>query len=392
MSRLLPHWACMRDPGDNLVELVRRIAARFGATTFGTAPSPAPSLDALPLSGRSVVVLLVDGLGDAYVNRHRSSALFRARRGALSSVFPTTTASAITSLMTGLYPVRHGLLGWHIHDARFGGVIAPLPMVVRGGAAVEGAFRLRRLFPYPTLYQGMPCRSTVVAPMDILQSPFNRRHSRGARRAGYAGLAGLGPAIVDAVRANGDAGGFVYAYYPVFDSIAHAFGVDSPQAAEVFARIDAAFSELVERLAGAKVDLILTADHGFIDVGDDRTLDLSASARLQAMLAAPLWGERRAAFCRLRAGAGPEFECAMPEFLDGKGVVVDSAELHRAGLFGSGRAHARLAERLGDKAMIMAPGWALRDSVAGEREHRMIGLHGGLSAQEMYVPLIHVNC
>jgi hypothetical protein len=110
------------------------------------------------------------------------------------------------------------------------------------------------------------------------------------------------------------------------------------------------------------------------------------------MLAAPLWGERRAAFCRLRAGAGPEFECAMPEFLDGKGVVVVSAELHRAGLFGSGRAHARRAGRLGVKALIMAPGWALRDSVAGEREHRMIGLHGGLSAQEMYVPLIHVNC
>lgn len=340
-----------------------------------------------------MVLLLVDGLGDGYLRRSPAGgSLLTHRVGALSSVFPSTTASAITSVMTGLAPIQHGLLGWFVRDSRFGGVLAPLPMTLRAGGEAKGLLRLRRLFPYQTLFQRLPCKSTVVSPLDIVDSPYNRRHSRGARRIGYRGLAGLVGAIREAVMSHGPAGGHVYAYYPRFDAMAHAFGVGSHRVAEEFDKVEAAIGQVARSLAGLGVDLLVTADHGFIDVPPEQTLDIAAWPEVGAMLAAPLWGERRAVWCAVRPGADGEFEDAMSRRLGDSGVVQPTSGVAESGMLGRGRACRRLAERMGTHAIWMAPGWALRDRVPGEVEHVMIGLHGGLSADEMKVPLIHFDC
>ena len=106
------------------------------------------------------------------------------------------------------------------------------------------------------------------------------------------------------------------------------------------------------------------------------------------MFAAPLFGERRLAFCRVRAGAQAEFEAWAAGELRGKGVAVRSEDFLAAGLLGPGQPHPRLAERLGSHALLMEAGWTIVDHVPGEHEHTMIGVHGGLSADEMRVPLI----
>lgn len=376
---------CLPDPANDLAVLARRILARFGggpAATGGVAPAWA---------GRTLVLLVVDGLGLTYLaSRGAGGFLASHLIGEVSSVFPCTTASAITTLMTGLSPVSHGLTGWFIRDERFGGVLAPLPLELRGGGPLQTPLLTPRLFPYRTLFQRLNSRSVVVSPRQIAESPFNRRHSRGARPMAYEGLSGLLMGVDSAVASLGAEGGYVYAYLPDFDSLAHCKGVGSDAARALFWRIDGAAEALAARLGGRGVDLLITADHGFQDIPPERVLRLEEWPEVLALLAAPLWGERRMAWCQARSGQEVALARALEARLAGRGVVLPAAGLVAAGFLGQGRAHRRLVERLGSHAILMASGWILQDTVPGERPHVMVGYHGGLSRAEMVVPLIHV--
>ncbi|TAH48150.1 MAG: phosphodiesterase [Betaproteobacteria bacterium] len=341
---------------------------------------------------RVVVLLVIDGLGDRFLARHGGgSSLSAHRRRPMTSVFPSTTASAVTLLHTGLSPAEHGLTGWFIHDRRFGGVIAPLPLVQRGNGPIE-AFRLTtRLFPYASMFRGAKRPVTVLSPADIAFSRFSMHHSRGARVRPYQGLDQLAAAIVEEAGALAGQGGLVHAYYPVFDAISHVHGADSAQAMSVFARLDRAFERLLDALRGSGAVLVATADHGFIDAPQDKTVSIVPGSEVAQMLAAPLFGERRAAFCALRPGAEGEFLGWAATALRGKAVAVTAEAMLASGLLGPGKPHARLRERVGRCALLMEPGWTVIDTVEGEKPHAMIGVHGGLSADEMWVPLIRAE-
>lgn len=343
------------------------------------------------VAGATVLVfILVDGLGDGFLQRHGAGgSLLAHRRARLSSVFPSTTASAVTTMLTGLAPVTHGLTGWHIHDRRFGGVIAPLPMRVRAGGRVAGPLVLRRLFPYDSIFSRRRRPSIMISPRAIAHSRFSQRHCRGAGIRPHDGLADMVAAIETAVaELSAHRGGYVHAYYPTFDALSHDFGSHSEEAVAEFWRIDAALGDLFGRCATSGTSIVVSADHGFIDSPDECQLRLEDYPEFAGMLDSALFGERRVAFCAVRAGAEDDFLAAASDILAGKGKVLRSADLLSAGLFGPGPRHPRIEERIGTHTLLMEPGWTIRDIMPGERPHHMIGVHGGLTPHEMWVPLI----
>ncbi len=373
---------------------------------FGLAGSIRDFLDGKPwilpgtadgLSGQGapqcLVFLLVDGLGDIFLQRHGAgSALLAHRMRRLTSVFPSTTACAVTTMLTGLAPAAHGLTGWFIHDRRFGGVLAPLPMKMRAGDEIQDDGSLpERLFPYDNLFMARYRPSVQVAPRHTAFSPFSRRHGRGAGMIPYNGLDDLVEAIETACASFGSNGGYVYAYYPFFDTCSHDYGCESEEAIDEFRHVDEAFQRLLERLDAHKVDIVVSADHGFVDSPGELHLDLNTMPEMLSLLTSPLFGERRAAFCRVRHGAETDFERLAGESLSGKGVCVRSSVLLEAGLFGPGPLHPSIHERIGDYALLMEPGWTVYDTLPGEHPPPMIGVHGGLTPQEMWVPLIHAH-
>ena len=370
------------------------LAGAIGAFLDGARWSPPgePGASEAAGEGRSpvLVFILVDGLGDDFLQRHGAGgSLLAHRRRRLTSVFPSTTASAVTTLLTGLAPVTHGLTGWHIHDRRFGGVLAPLPMRTRAGQRVHGPLVLRRLFPYDSLFRRRRRRSVMISPREIAFSRFSQRHCRGADIRPHDGLADMTVAIETAVSELArSGGGYVHAYYPSFDALSHDAGSNADEAVAEFWRIDAALGGLLERYAGSGTNVVVSADHGFIDSPDARTLRLEDYPALAGMLDAPLFGERRVAFCAVRPGAEQVFLAAAAEVLDGVAQVLPSSDLLAAGLFGPGARHPRIEERVGTHTLLMEPGWTIRDVMPGERPHHMIGVHGGLTPQEMWVPLI----
>lgn len=383
LPRILPDYR-----GGGLLNLIASCTASRGG------PPLHPALRDLPAENlsdaRNVVLLLIDGLGYNYLTgRGAGGALESHLAGRMTSVFPSTTASAITTTFTGLAPAEHGLTGWFTWFAEAGTIAAALPFKPRGaGASLE-----ERGIGLTSLYRGLPLFDTladesfVVSYRPIVDSNYNRHFCGRATRLAYDDLTGFVTQTEAAVK-SGNARKFIYSYYPEFDTRSHRFGVSSPETAAVFAGIDAAFRELLRRLSGTDTAIILTADHGFIDCPAQNALDTADCPELAALLARPLTGERRVAFCHVQPGKKDEFAARAAEWLDGKADVIPGHVPLDEGWFGSGDLHPNLADRPGDFVLMMREPYTVKDWLPGEPRHLHIGNHGGMSADEMYIPLV----
>ena len=370
--------------GGSLVNLVASIVAARG----GTALHPAlKNLRHEELrEARNVVLLLIDGLGDNYLTRRGAGgALARARRSALTSVFPSTTASPITTSYTGCTPLEHGLTGWFTYFGEAGCVAAALPFRSRGDMLplARRGVTPQQIYISPSIFEQLPVRSIVVTHKDIVDSEYNARHCRGAQRLAYETLDEL-VAQVEAAAKSGAERKFIYAYWPVYDMVSHRFGCASAEAFAAFEAIDAAFERLAARLSGTESQLIASADHGFIDVPPEASLELPTF--LTSELRFPLCGERRVAYCHVREPKG--FMEKAKDWLGERADVLPSRQLLDEGWFGAGTAHPRFAERIGDVALLMRGRHTVKDWTAGESRHLHIGNHGGTSEDEMMIPLI----
>ena len=346
-----------------------------------------PPLASLPVaearSAANIVYLIVDGLGDNYLQANGAGGqIARHRRGAVQAVFPSTTASAITTSFTGATPLEHGLTGWFTYFSEAACVGAPLPFQRRGEKAPLGVAP-GRIFAEPSLFDSLAVPGIVVSYRPIIDSPYNRHHCGRAERRAYDDLAGFLDLTAAAVK-SGPGRKLVYAYWPAFDALAHRHGVASAEVRVHFAQLDAVFGELLARLAGTDTLVVLTADHGFIDSPPEESIELPP--QLSAMLRFPLCGERRVAFCHVQDQKA--FLGKAKSLLENRADVRPSKELRDEGWFGAGRAHPRFAERIGDVALVMRGRGTVKDWVPGESRHLHVGNHGGMSEDEMNIPLV----
>ena len=371
---MLPDYA-----GGSLVNLIASLVECCGGR-----PLHAPLKSARFEESGNVVLLVIDGLGDNFLRRHGAGGeLARRRRGAITSVFPSTTASAITTSYTGRTPLEHGLTGWFTYLGEAGCVAAPLPFRSRGDNASLRARGLlpERAFPGGSLFASLPVPSIVVTHKDIVDSDYNVRHCEGAERRAYETLEQMVAGIVSAVKSSAQRK-FVYSYWPEYDAISHRFGHEHPQALARLAAIDAAFGALVSRLAGTDTTVVATADHGFIDAEDC----LEPPADISSRLRFPMCGERRVAYCHVHDEK--DFIARAADWLQDKADILPSRELVGQGWFGPGAPHPRLAERVGDVTIVMRARHTVKDWTPGEPRHLHIGNHGGTSEDEMMIPLI----
>jgi predicted AlkP superfamily pyrophosphatase or phosphodiesterase len=179
---------------------------------------------------------------------------------------------------------------------------------------------------------------------------------------------------------------YVHAYWPQLDSLAHEHGIHSEEVAAAFAALDAAFARLLEIAHANGSRIVVTADHGFIDT--DETIDLDDHPALRDTLVLPLCGEPRMAYAYVRAGREASFEDYVQARLADKVQLFRSEDILRRGWLGPGEAHPALRDRLGDFVLIPRGRAILRDWLKGEKRYTHVGVHGGLSAAEMIVPLV----
>lgn len=399
MPHSKPSFPVPPSASTGLPNLMASLVQALGGPALPAAPLPGL---AEQLAGRQTIILLVvDGLGEAQLRRHLPRGLLaRQRLQTLESVFPSTTASAVGTLLTGVAPISHGLTGWHVWTEEVGDgpgeLLAILPLSRRGGpppSAENRAAWARQILAAPDLPQPLdlssrlPAKVTHIAPDSILHSPFNRMLTQGAHKLGYRHLDECFLHLRQALEApDPTRPHFIYAYWPDYDSLAHHFGPDSPEAVAALKAFQQQLGRFLEAGIGQSA-LLLTADHGFITAPPERLIHLNDFPELQQLLRRPLSGERRAAYAHIQPGRVEEFAQRARERLSHALWVCPSQDLLAAGWFGQGPRHPRLLSRIGDLTLILKEDWTLKDSLPGEQEHRLIGMHGGVSPAERQIPL-----
>ncbi|MCW8945417.1 MAG: alkaline phosphatase family protein [Sedimenticola sp.] len=379
--------------GGSIANLMSSIALAMG--DWDTGYTPVPELDSERLSNvRNLVLLVVDGLGYQHLQANApDTVLFQNTLGSLTSVCPTTTASAIPTFLSGLPPQQHGLTGWFTYFAEVGAVLTILPYTTRLGRMPidERLLHPRQLSGVEPVFDRLSVNSHLVIPDWIAGATFNRAFTgRGRLRPYRGGMQGMFKGIQGAVN-SGKGRNFIYAYWPEFDSLSHEYGVASPNVAAHLQMLDQAFSDMTARLKGTDTVVLVTADHGFIDTTPERTIRLSDHPILADTLMMPLCGEPRLAFCYVHPDRQATFESYVNSELSEVASLLRSEQLLADGAFGLGEPHPRLRDRIGHYALVMKQNYIMTSKLPDERPLSHIGVHGGLSPQEMYVPLINMD-
>jgi len=372
--------------GGSIVNLMSSIAAALGCT-----PGLYPPLEVLPPErlhdSRSIVLVVIEGLGYRYLTEQGlGSSLQRHLVARITSVFPPTTATAIPAFFTGVAPQQHGLTGWFTYFKELAGILAVLPLRPRGGVGPIALDPLA-LSGVAPVFERLSAACQLVMPDWIAGSGFNRAYTGATQVRSYRTLEQFFECL-EAALERGPGRNYVYAYWPELDTLAHQHGVASPEVREHFRALDQAFAGFLQRAAGAHCTLLVTADHGFIDTDPQHLILLDEHPDLAETLVLPLSGEPRTAYCYVHPQAVERFEGYVRRHLGHAARLLDSRELLAQGWFGNGLPHPRLVERIGDYTLVMRGRYVIRDWILGERPYEHVGVHGGSSADEMYVPLI----
>jgi hypothetical protein len=327
-----------------------------------------------PVTGSDAVVLLVlDGLGwDQLQERRQHAPTLMSMTGrAITTVAPTTTATALSSITTGLTPGEHGLLGYRMLLS--GEVINTLRW------CVDNIDR-RRIHPPADIqpFPGFMGREVpVVGPYELQSSAFTEAHMRGCRSVGWRSASSI-PVEVAALVRSGER--FVYAYYAGIDKVAHERGMGDYYLSEL-RTVDRMVGDILESLPSGTT-LLITADHGQVDVGDNI---VHLTPQVQSMLQLQS-GEGRFRWLHARRGAEADLLGAAKEEFGHLAWVVSRQQILDEQWFGP-QVAPPFASRLGDVALVPFEPVSFFDP-EDSGPYELISRHGSLTSAEVYVPLL----
>lgn len=370
----------------SIAEVLSSAAAVLGAKDYNNVLK-------LPAAKR-ICVVLVDGLGKSLLKQRASHAPFL--RGVMAAdsggehprtlhaAFPSTTATSLSALGTGAVPGEHGMVGYDVLDPRQDKVVN---LLGNWDAGVDP----QRWQPVPTIFEKLPAEipATTVSLPKFADSAMTRAALRGSR---FSGATSTHARVEQAVAALAETpSALVYLYWSELDKAGHAYGADSPQWERQLEELDAGMKRLAAT-APADTLILLTADHGMVDIPRADRIDYSVIPELVAGVRHTA-GEPRMVHLYLEPGASSEARdqlmAAWLEHFQRKAWVLTREQAIAAGYFGTVNESVRA--RIGD-ILILA-----RESVAFYDLRRVrlqamdvVGQHGSITKAEREVPLLRI--
>jgi len=344
----------------------------------------------LPAASGAVIVL-VDGLGASNLQARAGHARFlstrMSRRDVIRTVLPSTTAAALASFTTGRMPGEHGLVGYKVLDASHDRLVNQLNGW-DAGMMPETWQRSETLFESATA-DGVP--TFAIGAARYADSGYTRAVLRGAEFRAAASVPdrfAMAQSVLEQHR-----GALVYLYVPELDQAAHAHGWESDRWLGLLEQLDAEVAAF-ERRMPRRTGLLVTADHGVVDVPAHRHVFVDARPDLLDGIR-HVGGEPR--FLSLYAEPGLD-EAARAQLVEDwrsaeghRAWVLGRDEAIESGLYGPTVAD-EVRSRIGDVLIAARSGIAYYDRREPNRQAElMVGQHGSLTDEETRVPLIRAG-
>jgi len=410
--QLLTHGGKFISPqynGLSILNIPASVGELFYVPGFSSPPLQPDLLDPVRGEIQNVIVILVDALGykqlEKWLEIEKSmvwhSLLNQGILAPITSISPSTTCAAITSLWTDSSAAKHGIMGYEMWLKEYGvtaNMIEHKPITYRGGG---GNLSLAGFDPESFLPVGSITDHFSAGGVDvhafqhysIINSGLSRMFMKDAERHPIGTASDLWIGIRELIESYPETRKYIWAYWGNLDSISHLHGPESERAKAELQTFSRVFEQyfLDELSPDFKKDtlVILTADHGQITTDrEDQHFNLSTHPAFTEMLHILPTGENRLAFLYIKPGKTEAVkEYVQAEWPD-QFTLIDPVEAVKAGLFGPGEAHPGIYDRLGD-LIAAARGnafwwWA-------NKENPIIGRHGGLSEEEMLVPFLAVR-
>jgi Type I phosphodiesterase / nucleotide pyrophosphatase len=334
---------------------------------------------------RRVAVVLVDGMGLHLLPELAADAPVLAsvlagdtgRLDDLACTFPSTTPTSLASLTTGVEPGEHGILGFTVNLPGTDRVLSHIFWRDDPPPA--------RWQPVPTWFERLQqggVGARAVLPTAFVGSGLTEAAYRGARIVATNKGDDYAQLVADQL---GAAPGLVYAYTAALDTAAHVFGIGSAEWHAAGAFVGALLTRLVEALP-PDAALLITADHGGLNVPRDRRIDLDADPELSAGVRV-VAGDPRVRYLHTEPGAATDVIAAWSELLSGRAEVRSRDDAVAAGLFGPVRPEH--LPRIGDVVVSCLGDTAVLTTAHEPAEvAQLVGFHGAATPAEMAIPLI----
>jgi len=397
---VMPHYG-----GYSIANLPATIARVLGAELAGAAPPLPEQLWAdLAPGARRVVMVVLDAVGYLHLQRilaKEDSVLRRLAQAGrlvpLTSVFPSTTVAALTTLWTGQTPLGHSFVGTRLL-LREQGVLANMlrlaPAASRQrGVLLDWGWKPEEFVTVPSLGQQLTedgVKTVAHTRRSFIGGALTRVFLRGMEDVrGYVGFSDMWINLRHTLCEHSSERLFASIYWGGLDTTGHTYGPDEEPFRAALRHLARSLEEdLLDRLPAAAREgtlLLVTADHGQTATPPERVVHLPDHPALRETLLLPPAGEPRAAYLYVRPGQAETAQAYVAEHLADRFVLVETERALAAGLFGPGEATPEVHARLGNLLLLA------RDDVrleAKEKKATILGHHGGLTAEEMLVPLL----
>lgn len=345
-----------------------------------------------------VILLLIDGFGWKFLEKHKERYPFLKRFfevgvvSKLTSQFPSTTAAHITTLCSNQVVGEHGIYEWFMYEPQLERVVAPLLYAFAGEKkSLEGMIEPSEFFPERNFVKtvqksGINCK--IFQQESIANSVYSKWMFDGAERVGYKNWKEALTLLKEHLKAPG----LFYLYFGDFDTEAHHHGVHSPEVEKALDRCFHALEDvLMKEGLPPSTALIVTADHGMIDINPKETVYLNQKfPTLESKLKrgadghvlCPA-GSCRDFFLHVRPEYLMEVFTELKEGLSEVAWVVLTTELVERGFFGIKGVSARCHARMGNLVILPKGHHSIWWYEKGRFEQTLHAMHGGLTPDEL---------
>jgi len=385
------------DYKNSIVNLVSSILETYDVKTDHP---PLKQLDTKTLkTKKNIILYILDGFGMNLLNKFATSTKFLNKNliSPITSVFPSTTSAAITSIISGKTPWEHGAIGWTLYFKEFAKNIDYLPNWDSITYKTQNAkkYNIIDYIGADNIFNKISntahdIQQFYLTHKELSQSSNILRNSGTAEIIPYQDSKHLYKTLNKLILKSNSTRKLIFVYSSSPDNIEHHHGVYAEEVEKFIQETDSALEKLSLQLKGTDTTILISADHGLIDV--DKYFYVNEDVKLFDSMIMPTFPEPRFISFFVKKHKMKQFEEAFQKYED-KFLLFERDEFLKHKLLGNGKMHPKIDDFIGDYMAIAISDSAMKSIYMqnGKWKKEFYAHHAGLTEDEMLVPLIKID-